>query len=471
METKNTKNILLSCAVILILSCVCLGLIVVSGIGVSLLWPINFRQGNVFTPEPSRTFQAPSAPTTPDERQTEIPESLSDEIETIVMEIETQVSQIRGLQVQESVPRILMTEEELEDIVVNEFFAEYSDEDARQDGLVLSLLGLIPTGFDLKNLYHELYSEQVSGFYDSETQEIYILKGISFGGSQKLTYAHEYTHVLQDQVFDLDEGLNYNEEACEVDSERCAAIQALIEGDASLTEVLWFQTYATRSDYLDIMQSFETLESPVLDAAPPFIQEDLYFPYEQGFTFVEYLYDQGGFDAVDAAYTNPPLSTEQILHPERYPWDQPQTVTLPDLSSVLGRTWSLFDQNIMGELYTYFILGLSYDEAYRLPEDQAKSAAEGWGGDAYAIYLNEDTDEVIFLLDMVWDTAADADQFATAFTNYAGARWSYVGQTIANQPTWQGGEGTVILLHEDERTLWVIAPTDELAEIILLELQ
>jgi hypothetical protein len=77
----------------------------------------------------------------------------------------------------------------------------------------------------------------------------------------------------------------------------------------------------------------------------------------------------------------------------------------------------------MGEWFTYLILGQSYDEAYRLTDDEASTAAEGWGGDAYAIYLNEDTDEVIFILDMMWDANTDANEFVDAFTSYADARW------------------------------------------------
>jgi hypothetical protein len=256
-----------------------------------------------------------------------------------------------------------------------------------------------------------------------------------------------------------------------VDSERCAAIQALIEGDASWTEILWFQTHGTRSDYQDLFQIYQDFDSPIFNNAPPYIQLDLLFPYEKGFSFVEYLYNQGGYAAVDAAYLDPPVSTEQILHPNRYPGDVPQVVTLPDLTGLLGEDWTLFDQNVLGEWFTYLILGQSCEEAYRLTESQATTAAEGWGGDAYAIYLNEDSDEVVFILDMVWDTTSDADELFDALTIYADARWQPAGQRISGQATWQGVDGSVVLMQDGERTLWIIAPTDALAEIVLGALQ
>jgi hypothetical protein len=477
MESRRTRNIIVSCGVMLILTCVCLGMIVVSGVGVSLIWPIDFRQEDVILPTPIDEIVEPSAPTTPPEAPpyTEEPpieaDPLPEEIAEIVLEIEAQVSQIRGLTLSEPVPRRMISPEEIEDMVINEFFAEYTDEDARQDVLILSLLGLLPSDFDLKSFYNALYSEQISGFYDSETEEIFIVQGTSFGGSEKLTYAHEFTHALQDQTFRFDEGLDYNEEACQDDSERCAAIKALIEGDASLTEILWFQTYATRSDYKDIVETFENYASPILDNAPPYIQKDLYFPYEKGFAFVEFLFNEGGFEAVDAAYRYLPVSTEQILHPERYPWDQPRVVMLPNFEDVLDGDWILFDQNVMGEWYTYLILSQSYNETYRIPEEQASSAASGWGGDAYAIYLNQNTDEVIFILDMVWDTTDDADEFSMTLDKYANTRWDAADEQLSGQRTWRGQEGTVVFMQEGDRSLWIIAPTDALAEMILLELQ
>lgn len=478
MDSNKNKNILLSCLVILVVTCVCLFFILISGVVVSSIWPFSLGQGELISPTPGVSLPTPVSegedslnPMPTEDTLTEPVDPLPDEIAEVVLEIEEQVSQIRGLTLQTSVPRIMMTPEELQDIVVNEFFADYSDEDARQDVLVLSLLGLLPADFDLKNFYNDLYSEQISGFYDSETEEIYIVKGTAFGGSEKLTYAHEFAHVLQDQTFGFDKGLNYNEAACEEDSERCAAIQALIEGDASLTEIQWFQTHATLADYKDIVQVYEDYSSPVLDSAPPYIQLDLYFPYEKGFAFVEQLYNQGGYEAVDAAYLDLPVSTEQILHPERYPWDKPQPVKLPLLEEILGESWMLFDQNVMGEWYTYLILSQAYHEGYRIPDDQAEQAAEGWGGDAYAFYLNESSDEVIFILDMVWDSQQDADEFMDAITYYAGLRWNPAAQGIAGQPTWSGQEGAVVLFQDGDRTVWIIAPTDALAEIILLELQ
>ncbi len=462
MKDKKTKRIILSCAIILMVACICLGALAVSGVGVSLIWPLQASQE-----EAQETAVAPEGtPENPDlpEPSSELPDELADAL----YQIETQVIEIRGLDVTTPVERTLISTDELEQIVVEDFFAEYSDEDARQDVAVLSLLGLLPEEFNLKTFYQDLYSEQIAGFYDDEIEEVYVVQGESFGGNEKLTYAHEFTHVLQDQAYDLSDGLGLNEESCEEDSERCAAVQALIEGDATKTELLWFQTHATFRDYRDIQEFYSNFSSPILDGAPPYMAADLGFPYEKGLAFIEHLYDQNGFQAVDEAYQNNPVSTEQILHPEKYPEDQPLKVTLPDLEPVLGEGWTLFDQNVMGEWYTYLILNQGYQEAYRLPEDAASEAAAGWGGDAYAFYQNSASGEVLFVLDAVWDTIKDAEQFAAAFEDYASQRWGSQDGETNGSPTWSDSSTTTLLRLDGNRTLWLLA-TDSVSIPSILE--
>lgn len=458
MQQKRTKNIIISCAVILVVACLIIGVIGLGGLGVALVWPFS-RTAVTETQTP-----APQVATFESTPESELP----GEVIRSMQSIESQVSRLRGLFATDSIAWELISEQELEEIVRNDFFADYTDEDAIRDSKILAVLGLLPEGFDLKTFYNDLYSEQIAGFYDDEIKAMYIVQGEGFGGYEKMTYAHEYTHFLQDQNYDLENGLQLNDEACEADSERCAAVTALIEGDATLSELLWFQNYATQEDYDDLMKVFDSYESPVLNSAPPYMAADLYFPYEKGQVFVELLYNQGGYAAVDEVFANLPVSTEQIMHPERYPDDTPMAVEMPDLTEVLGGDWYLYDQNVMGEWYTYLILNQAYQTDYQLPQETAATAAEGWGGDAYAFYLNPDTDEVVFVMDTVWDTTRDADEFANAFIEYAGLRWN-LGATDFR--SWTGHHGTVIFWQDGNRTVWVIAPTQDMATAVVSELE
>ena len=116
-------------------------------------------------------------------------------------------------------------------------------------------------------------------------------------------------------------------------------MQALIEGDASLTELLWFQQFSSDQDQKDVLNFYDSYESPVFDSAPLFLQEDFVFPYNQGFEFAQFLYEKGGYAAINDAYLNPPQSSEQILHPELFPNETPDQVELTDFFSVLEGNW------------------------------------------------------------------------------------------------------------------------------------
>ena len=263
MENQRTKRILVSCAVIIVVSCICVGLILGMGVGVSVIWPFTFGDSST-TPSSVSTTELPFATDEGDdslhengssyETPDEIPEELPEELVEQLNIIESQVTKIRGLEAKYSVERTLISSADLQKIVEEDFFSDYTPEDSKQDVLILSTLGLLPDDFDLLNFYKSMYGEQIAGFYDDEIKKIFVVKGTDFSGSEKMTYAHEFTHVLQDQIYDLSDGLGLNQEECEADSEKCAAVQALTEGDATKTELLWFQEYASAKDYLDLLK-------------------------------------------------------------------------------------------------------------------------------------------------------------------------------------------------------------------------
>lgn len=428
--------------------------------------PVITPPGATPTPEDASPPSNPSATPTPS-TPTAAENGISADVLAQMLEIEKQVIALRGLQPNGEFSRALFSPEQLRERVINDFFQDYTPEEAREDALVLAAFGLVDPDFDFHTFYVDLLSEQVAGFYDNETKEMVVVQTDAFRGPERLTYAHEYTHALQDQNYDFENGLQYNDETCEEDSERCAAIQALIEGDASLTEFHWFFEHSTTKDQREIQEFYSNYESPIFDAAPPFLQDDFIFPYDQGFEFVSYLFEEGGFPAVDAAYQTLPLSTEQILHPDRYPNDLPIPVTLPDLLPALGQGWTLLDEDVMGEWYTYLILARGIDPAFQLDDQTAAEAAAGWGGDAYAVYLAPSGDATALVLLTVWDTPADAEEFAEAFAEYATARFD----ESTGDGVWQGAEGAAWLTQTGDQTIWVLAPDLPTAQALLAILQ
>src|SRR3989304_6057770 len=228
-------------------------------------------------PAPRATPSAtPLQPLDPSDAPTRRPPDTLPDLE----EIQGQVSTVRGLYPAGPLDRQLIAPEELGQRVEEDFLDEYTAEQAADDVRVLSLFGLVEPGFDLLDFHLDFYEEQVAGYYDTEIERMYVV-GSQWGGAERLTYAHEYVHALQDQTYDLEGALGYNDEAC-------GAVLA--------------PTEPPRGDF----------STP----PPAYIRQDFLFPYDQGLQFVRALFRQGGWAAVDAAYLDPPTTTEQILHPE-----------------------------------------------------------------------------------------------------------------------------------------------------------
>lgn len=368
--------------------------------------------------------------------------------------IQQQVTAIRGLDMNAPLDRAMMSTAELKDVVVNDFFKDYTPEMAKQDADVLSAVGLLEPGFDLLQFYKDLYSEQIAGYYDSTTKEMYVISDGGFTGLERMTYAHEFTHVLQDQNYDLENGLKLNDTYCETETEYCAAVSALVEGDATLSEQYWFLSDSTDQDKTDVSDFQSSYKSPVYDSAPAYMKQDFLFPYQQGFTFVQALYGDNKWKSIDAAYKNPPVSTEQILHPDKYPNEKPAIVDVPDLAEALGKGWTLIDQNTMGEWYTSLVLDSGIDSKFQLNSSIAGDAAAGWGGDTYAYYANEASGGYVFAWLSAWDTSADAEEFFSSSKDYGVFRW---GTSWVDEPKGVSWQDSISMTKAGSQVLWIIS--------------
>ncbi|GIV63039.1 MAG: hypothetical protein KatS3mg045_0378 [Bellilinea sp.] len=469
-------------SILVLLVLFCLGSLAVVCITAGVLWqnslnpsPTPLSLASTMTASPQPQSATPTSPPSGDSQATPSltptrPISAEDAAILKQMEqIERQVATLRGLPLLQPVQRRLMNAEELRRHVEEDFLKDYSAEEARQDAQVLSVFGLLNSDYDLYSLYLDLYSEQVAGFYDSETKEMYVVQGGTFGGMERSTYAHEFTHALQDQHYDLREGLKVNPDYCKEDSEYCAAVQALIEGDASLTEQYWLYQHGTAQDRRDIEAFYANYSSPVLDTAPSFLREDFAFPYREGVDFALTLFQENGYEAIDAAFANPPVSTEMILHPEKYPDDRPVTVSLPPAETLLNRPVEELDRGVMGEWYTYLILAHGLQENWRIADELARQAAAGWEGDAYAVFWDETANQAVMVLLSEWESERDAGEFRQAFTAYARLRWGEADQQDLERGwLWQEtADGVIFFQQRGSQTLWLIVPRE--ADLPLLK--
>ena len=443
-----TKKISLSILAIILSACVLLSAVLIVGVVVLTRPKISQAQAAAITPTATSAVSA--------------------SIDSQMDEIQAEVSSYRGLKMSQSLNRSLLSTDKLKDHVINEFFDDYTDADAKKDSEELSAFGLLPANFDLHSFYVKLYSEQIAGYYDDKTKEMYVVSDEGFNGSERMTYAHEFTHVLQDQNYDLENNLKMNDDYCKKETEYCAAVSALVEGDATLSEQYWYYKYSTDQDKQQISDFQQKYTSPVYDSAPAYMKEDFLFSYTQGLEFVSNLYAKNKWKSIDDAFKNPPVSTEQILHPEKYPNEVPVKVSVPDLTKTLGKDWTELDRNVMGEWYTYLVLADGRDAKFRLPDQDAKDASAGWGGDTYVYCTDASTNQFALVWDSQWDTATDSDQFWQASRTYGNDRWGTAQTDTASAISWQSDTDGLITMRQSGKTvLWVMSPSEKIQQKLL----
>jgi hypothetical protein len=405
------------------------------------------------TPIPTWT---PEPTATPYVRLTATLKPLRDEDAAVLDQVEWDVATLRGLRPQYSVARWKISTLEMRRRFVDTFLGEDAVEEARAQVLVLSTLDFMSPSVDLLKLWEEGFAEGIAGFYLPETEEIYIISNdYAVGALERVIYAHEFGHALQDQHFDL-ETLGLDVTGGLESTDRLLGIKGLVEGDASLIEEQYVYEHFTLADAVEVLNKIPRgiYLSDQSEPVPLVLGELSAFPYVSGREFVGSLYDRGGWLAVDAAFANPPVSTEHIMHPERYlAGDQPVPVASIPLTDTLGSGWRLIYDDTGGEL----LLGLYLEN--HLSAARASAAAGGWGGDRCVVYYSETTEEKVLVWIIVWDTLADADEFFSAYRDYADDRFDHAAdETTADGWTCWSGYDALCVIQEGSTITLVIGP-------------
>lgn len=260
-----------------------------------------------------------------------------------------------------------------------------------------STIGVLPEGTGLREALLSFGEGGIVGFYDPATGELVYIGSGDLGFSETFTLAHELTHAIDDQHFDLTR-LDPLVNGCR-DEEFMAALGA-VEGSAQFfaTEVLREFPAPVGSDELDVAGDLSAL-----DDVPPFLLALQLWPYNYGHGFIIAMERRGGLELVNRALRRFPVSTEQVLHPERYPNDLPRPV---DVSALEVVGWEDLDVMQVGEEWLRAMLAL------RVDQNTADAASAGWDGGVYRAWTREG--RVAVALRTVWDSPAEARQFHDA---------------------------------------------------------
>jgi hypothetical protein len=349
--------------------------------------------------------------------------------------------ELRKIPFLHEVKRDVTKRENLKALLMKELDEDMTPEEFRANEMAMKAFGLIPRDFNLKETLAQVYSEEVAAFYDPRTKTMHLIEepkkekpkkapGLLerlFGKKEefdkdenKTVIAHELTHALADQHYDL-EALD---KSVKNDDDRSLALSALIEGEATLTMIGasmddWDGTQVVNMPAASLDWTFSLMSTfmpmlgggKTLSQSPPIISESMLFPYMKGVVFCAKLTNDNGWKAIDDAYRNLPQSTEQILHPEKFRAnpDRPMTIDLGALKADKG--WKELGRNVLGEMQL----------AVMLRKHGGKAAAAGWDGDRYAVFEGP-KDQLGLVWLTTWDSEEDAREFTSAMIRYETSR-------------------------------------------------
>jgi hypothetical protein len=367
------------------------------------------------------------------------------------------VEESRGLPFLEIPTVTILDETDFTQRVRSTFEEDLDQDEIAGDQAIFELLGMLDGTTDLYQLIIDLSTEQVLGFYDPDEGELVV--PVSVDGItplQEMTIAHELVHALSDQHFDFNDV--YEDRLDNGTGDDASSILGLVEGDATYQQFLFLETMDPSAAAEAVLESL-SYDTSVLDSSPVWIQRDLAFPYEHGLVFTGFLVQDGGLKAVDEAYLDLPVSTEQILHPEKYLRSEGPS----DLSplSVELEGWELFDEATFGEWGIRLLLMDSL-----LPGEMTQAAA-GWDNDTYSAFLTDADSAIAWLYE--GETVEDAEDLANGLI-------AHIRGTMDAGDSVESGGGllfssgqTYVFIDRVEEKVFFVASTDHDAGASLRE--
>jgi hypothetical protein len=335
------------------------------------------------------------------------------------------VEEIRGLKFKTPVPVQVVGDARARDLALARFHRFYADAELLGAQKAYVLLGLIPRGTTVVDAYLDVLREQAGGMYDPGSKALFLLDDMPKAMAPILA-AHELTHALEDQHFGLDARI----EATKGNDDAEFAAAAVTEGTATVLMTLYAVRALTEGTVtpagFEELQRSEAGKGEKLEAMPEALRRPLLGSYILGASFLlrgdPARILSGGFPVEDAnrVFRSGPRSSEQILHPEKY-WDdakrdEPKAVQVPDPRAALGEGFRREAGGVLGELVLGALVGAPTPNVSEGLGEGGRAwtnaAASGWGGDRWELWSKGA--ESVVVLETVWDTPADAEEFQAA---------------------------------------------------------
>lgn len=417
---------------------------------------------------PQVTEEAGSSTLAPNETPTVTPTTapLPNAIESQIEEIETQIEILRGKAGPTELIREFMTADKLQSEMEILLIDADRLSDFEDDQIVLKALGLARGDANLTENLLNNYADSIGGFYSPETEKVYVVGSQvdGFGSFEKYIYALEYAHVLQDNNFNLS-NIGYYPK-CTQAAQACQALNALVKGEAALVQQLWLGQNAPE----DVQAIADLEQAPVLFGSnqSSFFAKDATFATTHGLAFVEYLFNNGGWNAVDRAFSVIPSTTEQIMHPEKYQQrEEAGGMAYPSYIDLLGQQWELIREDSLGEWYTYLLLGYNDYPTAQRPDSEAAIAAAGWSVDRYQVFYNPEEQQTFLSAYWIWDTQEDGNQFYQSLDASMDARFGGTGEELPEGgKCWTFGGEKSCIQQKANKVYWLLSENSSMIDLV-----
>jgi hypothetical protein len=341
-------------------------------------------------------------------------------------EVLADMSKLLSLPVREPLKRSVRTKDEIRAYLIRNMREDQDSAKLHADVRTLELLGLLPKDYPLEQKLLDLLTEQIAGVYDPKGREFFIATSTD-PAEQRVIMAHELTHALEDQSFQIERWTK----AVKDNDDAQFARNAVLEGSAMVAMI----------DYLlrDSGASFRELAnfdpglmmgdidgSQELKEVPLVLKDQLLFPYLAGAAFsVKVLDAAGGWSGLHTIFEKPPASTQHILHPDLYLRGVlPEKVELPPMKGVVPRGWKKLDENVIGEF------GMNQILKQYLGKARADELAAGWSGDRYAIWEQSAQGAALLVIRMRLAGEAEASRFFEGYRQLLEKKYSAPGSVV-----------------------------------------
>ena len=354
----------------------------------------------------------------------------------LVYETQLQVAALRGFGVTQPVKFAPLTREILDRIVDESIKSQYPGRVMDFYVWFNQLFAALPEKVDLPKLIKDLMGEQAAGVYDPHTQILYVKRDYPLESAiGRMVLAHEICHALQDQNHSL---MNMGVEDVD-NSDLALAALSVAEGDATLLMIEYMAKYGNAASLITELPKVMATDQQKLEQAPPAIKQAVLFPYMQGMQFFKTLdgrmrtkikIKNAGSEGAwrDAIFADPPTTTQQILHPEKY-LAKTQPAPIPPFKNgpLKAVPTTASARNVVGEFGITVLLGPLVGQT------RAEQAAQGWNGDRLLVADEDPKGQRTLAWVTKWETPRDARAFAEALEEALKVRFK-------GELAWKGNE-------------------------------